>query len=197
MRKKRIQRVIKRVFDIVISFIGMFLLAIPFAIIALGIKLDSIGPIIFRQDRAGKRGIPFTLYKFRTMVGNAPDGFVKENDPRITWVGQFLRLLTLDEIPQLWNILKGDMSLVGPRPDRVFRAKEYSERIRQRLSIDPGIMGLAQLYDGRKLAWSQRYEYDLEYVDNWSLWFDVKIVVLSVVRGKMIQNEGETRDEEV
>ena len=189
----KIQRVLKRLIDVLLSFVGLVLLAVPFAITALVIKLSSKGPVIFRQPRAGKGGKPFTLYKFRTMVVGAKDGFVQNNDPRVTRVGRLLRMVSLDEIPQLWNIIRGDMSLVGPRPDRVFRAEKYDERVRRRLSVLPGIMGWAQLHNGRSLSWEERYELDLEYVDNWSLWLDLKIMMFSLLRGNMVQREGEKK----
>jgi len=189
--RSKIQIVLKRLIDILLSLIGLSLLAVPFAIIYLAIKLDSKGPAVFRQLRAGKDGKPFTLYKFRTMKVGAQDGFVQEDDPRVTRIGRFLRMTSLDEIPQLWNILGGEMSLVGPRPDRVFRANEYNERIRGRLTVLPGIMGWAQLHNGRRLSWENRYEFDLGYVHNWSLWLDLKIMVLSLLRGNMVQREGE------
>ena len=189
----KIQLVLKRFIDIVLSLIGLLMLSVPFVLISLVIKLSSKGPVIFRQPRAGKGGNPFTLYKFRTMVVGAADGFVQNNDPRVTRVGRLLRMVSLDEIPQLWNIIRGDMSLVGPRPDRVFRAEQYDERIRRRLSVLPGIMGWAQLHNGRSLSWEERYELDLEYVDNWSLWLDLKIIVFSLLRGNMVQREGEKK----
>jgi len=193
----KIQLILKRLIDILLSLIGLVLLTVPFAIIALAIKLDSKGPAVFRQLRAGKDGKPFTLYKFRTMKVGAQDGFVQEDDPRVTRIGHFLRMTSLDEIPQLWNILRGEMSLVGPRPDRVFRADEYNARVRSRLTVLPGIMGWAQLHRGRSLSWEERYELDLEYVDNWSLWLDLKIMVLSLLRGNMVQREGERENGEV
>jgi len=193
---KRVQLRVKRALDAVLSLIGLILLVVPFVLIALAVKLDSKGPIIFRQLRAGKGGKPFTLYKFRTMVVGAANGFVQDNDPRVTRLGRLLRVTSLDEIPQLWNVVRGDMSLVGPRPDRIFRAEHYDDRIKRRLSVLPGIMGWAQLHNGRSLSWKERYEFDLEYVDNWSLWVDMKIMVLSLLRGNMVQREGEKKHDE-
>lgn len=189
----RARLTVKRFIDILLSLIGLVLLAVPSALIAMATQLDSKGPIIFRQLRAGKDGKPFTLYKFRTMVVDAQDGFVRHNDPRVTRLGRFLRMASLDEIPQLWNVLRGSMSLVGPRPDRVFRAKGYDRRVGQRLTVLPGIMGWAQLHNGRSLSWEKRYELDLKYVHNWSLWLDLEIMVLSILHGNMVQREGEER----
>jgi len=184
----------KRILDLFLAWLGL-IVAMPLCcLLAILIRLTSPGPIIFRQQRAGKNGKAFTVYKFRTMVDSAPDGFVTANDVRVTRVGRILRMLSLDEIPQLWNVLKGDMSLVGPRPDRVFRAETYNDRIRQRLSVRPGIMGWAQLHDGRSMTWDERYDYDLEYLKTWSLSRDLRIMWWSVVRGKMLQKEGESRD---
>lgn len=186
----------KRILDVLLSGLGL-VVATPFCcILVLFIRLESPGAAIFRQERAGRNGQTFPLYKFRTMVDRAPDGFVTANDVRVTRVGRILRMLSLDEIPQLWNVLKGDMSLVGPRPDRVFRAETYDDRIRQRLSVRPGIMGWAQLHDGRSMTWDERYEYDLEYVKDWSLSRDLRIMWWSVIRGKMLQREGKSRDVE-
>ena len=187
-------RRIKRGIDLVLAAVGLVVAAPICLVLASTIRLESRGPALFRQDRAGKGERVFTLYKFRTMIDRAPDGFVSANDPRITRFGRVLRMISLDEIPQLWNVLKGEMSLVGPRPDRVFRAETYDDRVRARLSVRPGIMGWAQLHDGRSMTWEERYEYDLEYVKNWSLGLDFRIMWWSVVRGKMLQREGELRD---
>lgn len=184
----------KRIIDVLLAGMLLVVLAIPAAIAAIVIRLDSPGPAVFRQERAGKNGQTFTLYKLRTMVDRAPNGFVTANDARVTRIGRLLRMTSLDEIPQLWNVLKGDMSLVGPRPDRVFRAEAYDDRIRQRLSVRPGIMGWAQLHDGRSMTWDERYKYDLEYVKDWSLVRDLRIMWWSVMRGKMLQREGTSWD---
>jgi len=189
-KDRSVSQAIKRGVDILLASCGL-LITVPVSVsLAAVIRWESPGPAIFRQPRAGKNGSPFVLYKFRTMVDKAPDGFVSQDDPRITRVGRFLRMTSLDEIPQLWNVIKGDMSLVGPRPDRVHRAETYTDRIRQRLEVRPGIMGWAQLHDGRSLTWEERYEYDLEYVSNWSLWWDLRIMWWSIVRGNMLQREG-------
>jgi len=188
--------VAKRFVDLALSVLGLAVLW-PFCVVLWAVvSLSSPGPAIFRQERAGRHGQTFMLYKFRTMFDRAPDGFVTAEDFRITRIGRLLRMLSLDEIPQLWNVIKGDMSLVGPRPDRVFRAKTYDDRIRQRLSVRPGIMGWAQLHDGRSMTWNERYEYDLEYVANWSFAQDLRIIWWSVIRGNMMQREGISRDGE-
>jgi len=148
--------------------------------IAIAIKLDSSGPVLFTQIRAGKNGKPFTIYKFRTMIENAEEKgsgyFVEKNDDRITRVGAFLRRFSLDEFPQLINVLKGDMSLVGPRPTLMYQVKEYDDYQWRRLEVKPGITGWAQVNGRNKLTWPEKIEHDVWYVDNRSLWLDIKII---------------------
>lgn len=179
MQGGRIQLAIKRLVDLLVSALGLLFLS-PFGVlIAMAIKSDSPGPVFFRQERLGLRGEPFRVLKFRTMVVGAPDGAVKKGDldPRITKVGAFLRRWSLDEIPQLYNVLKGDMSLVGPRPDRVFRLPGYTGHQKQRLLVKPGITGLAQINGRNAIPWEQRYELDIAYIDAWSIWLDAKILL--------------------
>jgi lipopolysaccharide/colanic/teichoic acid biosynthesis glycosyltransferase len=164
----------------------LLLLFSPFlAGIALWILLDSGRPAILAQERAGQDGKPFRMLKFRTMVQNAlelapqltddPFGVV-ENDPRITRSGRFLRKTGLDELPQLWNVLRGQMSLVGPRPDLVEQAAHYSEHDRRRLSVEPGITGWSQVNGRESIGWPERIEQDIWYIDHWSLRLDLKIL---------------------
>jgi len=150
---KTYQRVIKRLIDIVLSLLALFLSWPLFLLIALLIKLDSKGPAIFRQTRVGKEGKLFTCYKFRTMYVNAPDirnpdgsTFNAEDDPRLTRVGRFLRKTTLDELPQFINVLKGDMSIVGPRPDLPDQVRFYTEDHKKRLLVKPGMTGWAWIH---------------------------------------------------
>ena len=144
------------------------------------IKLDSKGPVFFKQERVGKDGELFTIYKFRTMVENAENkgaGYrVKNKDPRITKIGNFLRKASLDELPQLINVLKGNMSLVGPRPTLAFQVKDYNEYQKQRLKVKPGITGLAQVNGRASLDWEERIEYDIRYIENRSFILDLKII---------------------
>jgi exopolysaccharide biosynthesis polyprenyl glycosylphosphotransferase len=177
---KRVHLWIKRVFDIGLSMVGLLLLAVPFAIIALAIKLDSKGPVFFRQERVGKDGRSFKVWKFRTMVVEAEHmraryGFEKD-DPRITRMGKILRMTGVDELPQLINVLKGDMSLVGPRPTLLYQVDMYNARQRERLRVKPGITGWALIHGRNELKWSKRIEYDLWYIENSSLWLDLKIL---------------------
>lgn len=149
------------------------------AIIAL-IKKDSKGPAIFKQQRAGKNAKPFNLYKFRTMrtdvdpFGASPKS---EQDPRLTSIGKILREHSLDELPQLFNILKGDMSIVGPRPLYIAQITEWDDRQKRRLEVKPGLTGLAQISGRGELTREQKLEYDVEYVEKASLSFDIKIIL--------------------
>jgi len=191
-------RLTKRGLDVLGSALGLVLLAPLFAITAVAIKLDSPGPILFIQERVGKDGRPFLAYKFRTMVQGAIDEgaglFVERDDPRITCVGRLLRRFSLDELPQLVNILKGEMSLVGPRPTLAYQVEQYDDFQRRRLEVKPGITGWAQIHGRNLLSWPERIEYDVWYIDHWSLWLDIKILLLSpvvVIRGQGIYGSPE------
>jgi lipopolysaccharide/colanic/teichoic acid biosynthesis glycosyltransferase len=156
------------------------------AVIALWILLDDGRPVLLAQDRVGKGGRRFRMLKFRTMVPNAlelaheltedPYGVVPD-DPRVTRPGRFLRRTSLDELPQLWNVLVGEMSLVGPRPDLVEQAAHYSERERGRLAVEPGITGWSQVNGREEVSWPERIEQDLWYIEHWSLLLDLKILL--------------------
>ena len=191
---KKIQFVIKRIIDILLSFIGIVILSPIYLILVLAIKLDSKGPAVFKQIRVGKDGELFTIYKFRTMIPNAEkkqtleldpsniDNFVfqSKSDNRITKVGAFLRKTSLDEIPQLFNVLFGTMSLVGPRPEIPDVVKFYPEHYKQRLLVLPGITGLAQISGRGEIELGKTIYYDLTYIKNFSVWFDIKILFKTV-----------------
>lgn len=158
-------------------------------IIILLIKSTSEGPVFFKQERLGKNGKVFKIIKFRTMIDNAEQigtGVITfENDPRITKVGSFLRKTSLDELPQLINVLKGDMSIVGPRPPVPYHPKkyeEYSEYEKKRFNVKPGITGYAQVNGRNNLTWEQRINMDVYYVDNRSFLLDLKIIILTMVK---------------
>ena len=159
---------------------GLALASPVLALAALAIKLEDGGPILYRQRRVGKDGIEFELVKLRTMVVGAERqgaGFaVNEGDPRITRVGRILRRLSLDELPQLWNVLTGDMSLIGPRPTLAYQVERYTPRQRRRLEVKPGITGWAQVHGRARLPWDERIELDVWYVENRSPWLDLKIL---------------------
>ncbi len=187
----------KRIFDIILALISAVIFAIPISIIALAIKIEGGGCTIYRQQRIGYKGLPFMLYKFRSMKSNAEmDGqpmLFLNNDPRLTRVGRFLRAHHLDEFPQLWNILKGDMSFVGPRPERRFFIDQIM-KIRpdyvRLYAIRPGIFSMATLYNGYTDTMGKmirRLDMDLDYLEHHSFWLDLKIIWLtatSILTGK-------------
>ncbi len=176
-----IKLIVKRLTDIVLSLMGLMILAIPFTVIALAIKLDTKGPVLFRQERMGLHGRLFKTWKFRTMaIGAVKQGLgfnVAQNDSRITRIGRFLRGWGLDELPQLINVLKGEMSIVGPRPTLKYQVDQYSDFQRRRLLVKPGITGLALIHGRNLLFWDERIKYDVWYVDHWSLSLDLFIML--------------------
>ena len=178
-------RAVKRVLDVVVAG-GLLLAGWPLlAILALAVRLGSRGPAIFRQERAGCGMRPFTMYKFRTMRADAdPYGVSPKgtDDPRLTRLGRWLRETSLDELPQLWNVLRGDMSLVGPRPLYMSQAQAFSPRQRRRLEVRPGITGLAQGTGRGDLPHEEKLEIDVRYVERVSLALDLKILWRSLGR---------------
>jgi len=183
--KRRTQLALKRAFDIVVSSVALTLLSPLIALIALAIKLDDGGPVLYVQDRVGKDGKTFRCYKFRTMmVGAENKGLgleVAEDDPRITHVGRFMRRWTLDEIPQLFNVLKGDMSIVGPRPGLPHQADRYTPQQWRRLEVKPGMAGWAWIHGRNNPSWAERIELDVWYVDHWSLHLDLYILLKALL----------------
>jgi len=175
---------LKRVIDLVASIILFILLCPIFAIIAIAIKLDSPGPVFFRQERLGFDGHIFRIWKFRSMVNNAEfQGaglLVSRTDARITRVGQFLRLYRLDELPQLINVIKGEMSLVGPRPLLPDFWDLYSETDRKRLLMPPGMTGWQQINGAANNTWEERIALDVWYVEHWNVWFDMIILMRTI-----------------
>jgi len=177
-RKTR-EPVWKRVFDVIVSLIGLTLSVPLFLLVALLVRLDSRGPVFFVQPRLGRHGRVFLLYKFRTMF-DAPRESTHEilpGNPDVTPLGGFLRRFKIDELPQLWNVLRGDMSIVGPRPALPRQAEELDEVGRVRLEVRPGLTGLAQVHGNVYLSWPERWRYDRDYVmrlsaplDLWILW---------------------------
>ena len=175
------QLAIKRVLDVLLSGAGLLALALPCGLIALAIKLDSSGPVFFRHPRVGRAGVRFVPVKFRTMVAGALDQglgtTVSADDARLTRVGSFLRRWALDELPQLWNVLKGEMSLVGPRPTFAYQVERYDDFQRRRLEVKPGITGWAQINGRNVISWPERIKLDIWYVDHATLWLDLKILL--------------------
>jgi len=182
-----LQETAKRTLDITVSAIGIIAFAPLFLLISLAIRLDSQGRVLFRQERLGRNGAPFTLHKFRTMIENAPDHrnadgstFNSPCDRRVTRLGRLLRSSSLDELPQLFNILSGAMSLVGPRPDQVDQARFYSGDEWRRNLVKPGITGLAQVSGRNAILWASRKQLDLEYVARQSVLLDLEILLRTV-----------------
>ena len=170
----------KRLCDILMSLVAILLLAIPMAVIVLVIRLGSKGPAIFAQRRAGRDGKPFTMLKFRTMTADTDpygDSPHSPQDSRLTGIGKLLRQTSMDELPQLLNILAGQMSLVGPRPLYERQAQQWTPRQRGRLSARPGLTGYAQAYGRASLTHEEKIEMDLYYVEHRSFWLDAKIVL--------------------
>jgi len=179
---------IKRLLDVILSSI-LFFLFIPIMLLSMVlIKIESKGPALFLDRRIGLRGNAFNLYKLRTMYQNSPRGFVLDNDPRVTKIGSILRKASLDEIPQFINVLKGEMSLVGPRPDIVKNYQKYDEKTKKRLTLRPGITGWAQVNGRSRISWDDRYSFDLEYIDGVSFCFDLKIVLLTIKNVILMKN---------
>jgi len=174
------QIIFKRIFDFLGALLSLILLSPLFLIIAILIKIDSPGPVFFKQERIGKNKKPFYPFKFRTMVEGAVNkglGInVSENDERITKLGKFLRKWGIDEFPQLINILRGEMSLVGPRPTLRYQVEKYNDFEKRRLLVKPGLVGWALIHGRNSLTWEERIKYDIWYVDNWCLWLDIKII---------------------
>jgi len=172
---------LKRCFDIFVALIGLVFLFPLFLIVAILIKLDSKGPVFFKYERIGKNGKPFYPFKFRTMIDGAINkglGYnVIQKDERITRIGRFLRKWGIDELPQLINVLKGEMSLIGPRPTFRYQVEKYNDFQKKRLLMKPGLTSLALTYGRNLLSWEERIKYDVWYVENWSLWLDFKIVL--------------------
>lgn len=195
-------RFVKRLFDILFSLLAILILLPVFAVIIVAIKLGSRGPAVFRQTRAGKGGKPFTFYKFRTMrmdvdpFGASPKS---DKDPRLTRAGVFLREYSLDELPQLFNVLKGDMSLVGPRPLYIQQIAEWNDRQKKRLLAKPGLTGLAQISGRGELTREEKLELDVEYVQKASLLLDFKTIFMTlwqVLTSKSIYEKRYSQTEE-
>lgn len=181
-RGQRSQRLLKRAFDVGLSAGALTALWPLLVGIGVAVRLDSNGPALFTQTRAGQNGVPFTIYKFRTMAKGSEKGdvVVTEGDARITRVGAVLRATSLDELPQLLNILKGEMSVVGPRPTLPYQVDQYTDFQRRRLEALPGVTGWAQIHGRNTLAWPKRIELDVWYVEHWTLLLDARVLLRTV-----------------
>ena len=192
----------KRLIDVTIAALGLLILGIPMLVVALVVKLDSPGPVLFKQQRIGKNGKVYSMYKFRSMkVGAEHTGsgvYSGKGDPRVTRVGKFLRASSIDELPQFINILKGDMSFIGPRPPLTYHPWHYEEYTQEQLrmfEVRPGVTGWAQVNGRKEVEWNKRIELNVWYVDHLSLWLDLKIIfmtVFKVVTNANNENTGET-----
>ena len=176
-----LQRLFKRQLDFWGALISLIALSVPFLVIAILITIDSKGPVFFVQERVGKDGRIFNMLKFRTMIENALHlgrGIeVEEHDFRITRVGRIIRRFGFDELPQLFHILKGEMSFVGPRPALVHQVAQYSLQEKKRLLVQPGIANMAMLKGWNSLPWKERIQWDIWYIEHWSLFLDLKILI--------------------
>lgn len=184
---------LKRFLDILISSCLLILLSPLFLLIALIVYLGMGRPVIFSQLRPGVKGKPFKMYKFRTMTEATDDkGNLLPDDERLTSVGRFLRETSLDELPELFNVLKGDMSLVGPRPLLMQYLPRYTSEQARRHEVKPGVTGWAQVNGRNALTWEEKFKLDVWYVDNWSLWLDIKILFITLL--KVLKREGISAD---
>ena len=179
-----------RALDVALASLGLAVASPLIGAAALAVKVDDRGPVLYRQRRVGKDGEEFELLKLRTMVAGAErlgaGWAVDRDDPRITRVGRILRRLSVDELPQLWNVVRGDMSLIGPRPTLAYQVERYTPRQRRRLEVKPGITGWAQIHGRAALPWEERIELDVWYVEHRSPWVDLKILArtpLALFRG--------------
>lgn len=174
-----------RALDVLIAGTGLLVTAPVLGLAMLGVKLEDRGPVLFKQQRVGKDGVAFEVLKLRTMVVNAEQqgaGYaVAAGDSRITRIGRFLRRSSIDELPQLWNVVRGDMSVIGPRPTLAYQVEQYTPRQRRRLEVLPGLTGWAQVHGRAKLPWDERIELDVWYVDHRSLKTDLLILLLTPV----------------
>ena len=180
---------VKRFFYIVSSLIAIIILALPMMILAILIRVKLGGPVLFKQERPGKNGKIFTLIKFRTMTNQCDEnGELLPDEVRLTKFGVFLRSTSLDELPELFNILKGDMSVIGPRPLLVQYLPRYNEHQAQRHLVSPGLTGWAQVNGRNAISWEQKFDYDVEYVKNMNLFFDIKIIFMTIIN--VIKKDG-------
>lgn len=203
---KKFYSCIKRIMDIILSVIALIILSPILLVVSIAIKIDSKGPVIFKQERIGKNGKVFKIYKFRSMVVGAEKKgtgvYSDKNDARVTKVGKFIRATSIDELPQLVNILKGEMSFIGPRPVLTYhpwKYEEYTEEQLKRFIVRPGVTGLAQINGRKQVEWNKRIEYDVEYVENISFILDLKIFFKTIYKVLLMKdnvNTSETVKEE-
>ena len=189
----------KEIFDKIFSFLALVVLLPIFLIVAILIKIYSKGSVFFLQERVGKDGKIFKVFKFRTMTVDAEEKtkgkYIEKSNPYVTRTGKFLRRSGIDELPQLINVLRGEMSLAGPRPTLPYQVAKYNDYQRKRLLMKPGITSWALIHGRNKLTWPERIEYDVWYVEHWSFWLDIKIffkTVWVVAKGEGLYASRET-----
>lgn len=189
MPERGLRRTVKRLFDVVVSAISLIVLSPVLLVVAVLIWFEGRGPILFRHERPGYLGVPFFALKFRSMVDKRDEhGQLLPDEARITRLGTFLRRSSLDELPQLWNVLFGEMSLVGPRPLLMQYLNRYSPEQARRHLVPPGITGWTQINGRNELPWERKLALDVWYVDHWSLWLDFRILGITV--WKVLKGEG-------
>jgi lipopolysaccharide/colanic/teichoic acid biosynthesis glycosyltransferase len=186
------RRLLKRAVDLTASVLGLAVLSPVFGLVAVSVKAESGGPLLFCQTRIGYRGGHFRIVKFRSMTTDAEHKtkgqWIDSQNPYVTRVGRFLRRTSLDELPELWNVLVGDMSLVGPRPTLPEQVEKYDTFQRRRLEVRPGITGWAQVNGRNSIPWSERIKLDVWYIDHWSPWLDLRILVMTI--GQVLGRRG-------
>ena len=189
--------IVKRIFDIICGVLGLIITSPLWLYVVIKIKTEDRGPVFFVQKRVGKDGKLFRMYKFRSMVVGAEKKglgvFVRTDDERITKIGKFIRKTSIDELPQLINVLKGEMSIVGPRPTLEYQVKRYNEEQKRRLLVKPGITGWAQINGRNNMTWPEKIELDLWYVDHWNIGLDLKIIRRTI--WSVLKKEGIYSDE--
>ena len=189
-----LSRLIKSLIDRLVAVIMLIFLSPFIGILAIAIRFNMGSPIIFSQPRGGKNNSTFTFYKFRTMTDERDsEGNLLPDMERLTSLGEFLRQTSLDELPQLWNVLIGDMSFVGPRPFIAVYLERYTPEQARRHSVRPGITGWAQINGRNSITWEEKFQLDLWYIDHWSLWLDLKIIAQTV--NKIVSKEGVDEDQ--
>lgn len=187
LTKQLAYEISKRIMDFCFASLGLLLAAPMMVLVMLAIKLNSVGPIFYTQTRVGKAGIFFEVIKFRTMVIDAEKNgprWAAKNDSRVTRVGRFLRKTRIDEVPQLWNVIKGEMSLVGPRPERPNFTVQFNQEVpgfMQRLQVKPGVTGLAQVNGGYDLTPAEKLELDRQYIEQQGFWYDMRVLGRTVI----------------
>lgn len=183
------RNIFKRLIDVVLSFIGIIVVSPIYLLTAIFIRLESEGPVIFKQKRLGVNGVPFNIYKFRSMYINSEKKgsgvYSGKDDPRVTKVGKFIRLTSIDELPQFFNILKGDMAIIGPRPALTYHPwpyEEYTEEQKKMFSVRPGVTGWAQIHGRKDVEWNKRIEMNVWYAEHLNFWLDVKIFFATIFK---------------